>query len=637
MVKISSILQIITYLVVVVSYAAVFQYVETYYSASFGSLLALSIYLNFNRFLKIPRWLLNSISLGVLTISAVTITTEYLVEPVLGALLVLIAIKLLDDKAFRDYAQIFAMCVFVLIGSSLLSLSIAFLGYFSLTAVLATSALILLAYFAQNSEIAIQRRNLNKVFLQSLLICAIALPGSLIFFVILPRTNYPILSFLNREGYARAGFTDRINLGEIAEIQENNLVIFRAQMSRIDDQDLYWRGIVLDQFDGKSWKSGADDTSSKPSLQGGPQVEQTIYLEPYGNRFLFALDKPQSILHRHVERAQDLTYSLSTYIEERVRYKAVSVMTDFLADQSAGQSRYVQLPADFSPRMERLVTELSHGRQGGETLQALLAFFRQGDFQYSMKNLPTTDNPLEDFLFQNRRGNCEFFASSLAVMLRMAKIPARLVGGYRGGYHNRAAGYYMVLQNNAHVWVEAYLPEKQGWLRIDPTLYSRADASVSPDHGVFMRLKLMLDTFNYYWYKFIINYDFSKQLALIRKLKATIQKPDVQIGLAKHQIKRYLPYLLAAAPVFLLIYVLYRAVRRRPHEKLMAKFESRMSQLGYQRKRSEGLEEFVARIEDRGVRVKAAQFVDQFESVYYRDLDFSTDQMQALQRRLNEL
>ncbi|MCK8602579.1 transglutaminaseTgpA domain-containing protein [Desulfoferrobacter suflitae] len=637
MVKISSILQIITYLVVGVSYAAVFQYVETYYSASFASLLALSIYLNFNRFLKIPRWLLNSISLGVLTISALTITTEYLVEPVLGALLVLIAIKLLDDKAFRDYAQIFAMCVFVLIGSSLLSLSIAFLGYFSLTAVLATSALILLAYFAQDSEIAIQRRNLNKVFLQSLLICAIALPGSLIFFVILPRTNYPILSFLNREGYARAGFTDRINLGEIAEIQENNLVIFRAQMSPIDDQDLYWRGIVLDQFDGKSWKSGAVDTSSKPSLRRGPQVEQTIYLEPYGNRFLFALDKPQSILHRHVERAQDLTYSLSTYIDERVRYKAVSVITDFLVDQSPGHSRYVQLPADFSPRMERLVAELSHGRQGGETLQALLAFFRQGDFQYSMKNLPTTDNPLEDFLFQNRSGNCEFFASSLAVMLRMAKIPARLVGGYRGGYYNRAAGYYMVLQNNAHVWVEAYLPEKQGWLRIDPTLYSRADASVSPDHGVFMRLKLMLDTFNYYWYKFIINYDFSKQLALIRKLKATIQKPDVQIDLAKHQIKRYLLYLLAAAPAFLLICALYRAVRRRPHEKLMARFEGRMSQLGYQRKRSEGLEEFVARIEDRRVRVKAAQFVNRFESVYYRDLDFSSHEIQALQRRLNEL
>ena len=136
MVKISSILQIITYLVVVISYAAVFQYVELYYSLSFGFLFALSVYLNFNRFIKISRWVLNSISIVVLIVSVLTVTTDYLVEPVLGALVVLIAIKLLDEKAFRDYAQIFAMCIFLLIGSSLLSLGIAFLGYFSLTAVL---------------------------------------------------------------------------------------------------------------------------------------------------------------------------------------------------------------------------------------------------------------------------------------------------------------------------------------------------------------------------------------------------------------------------------------------------------------------------------------------------------------------
>ncbi|MGA7877243.1 MAG: DUF3488 domain-containing protein, partial [Desulfoferrobacter sp.] len=200
MVKISSILQIITYLVVVISYAAVFQYVELYYSLSFGFLFALSVYLNFNRFIKISRWVLNSISIVVLIVSVLTVTTDYLVEPVLGALVVLIAIKLLDEKAFRDYAQIFAMCIFLLIGSSLLSLNITFLGYFSLMALLSTTALILLAYFAQDPAITIHRSALNKVLLQSLLICGIALPGSLIFFVILPRTNYPILSFLNRDG-----------------------------------------------------------------------------------------------------------------------------------------------------------------------------------------------------------------------------------------------------------------------------------------------------------------------------------------------------------------------------------------------------------------------------------------------------
>lgn len=637
MVKISNTLQIITYLVVIISYTAVFPYVELYYSVSFGFLFLLSLYLNFNRFVKISRWILNTISIAVLIVSVLTVTTEYLVEPVLGALVVLIAIKLLDERAFRDYAQIFAMCIFMLIGSSLLSLSIVFLIYFSLTAVLSTTGLILLAYFAHDPETAIHKRAFNKVLLQALLICGIALPGSLIFFIILPRTNYPILSFLNRDGYARAGFTDSINLGEISEIQENNAVIFRAQTNRLDDNDLYWRGIVLDKFDGRTWESSDKHVQPKRFLSEGPKVEQVIYLEPYGNRYLFALDKPVSVSLRHAQDSSDLTYSLPEHFHERIRYEAESIISDLLQDNSPVTAQYLQLPSHFSPKISQLVTELCSGKNGIEAVKALLAFFKRGDFSYSMKNLSTTKNPLEDFLFSNRSGNCEFFASSLAVMLRIAGIPARLVGGYRGGYYNRAAGYYMVLQNNAHVWVEAYLPEKLGWLRIDPTMYARADGSINSRQSLFMRVKLVMDTFNYYWYKFIINYDFSKQLALIKKLKATIQKPDVQIGIVKNQIKQYLYYLLALPLLVFFGYALLRMAGKRTDERLVAKFQNRMSQLGYKREDCEGLEEFTARIKEADLRRKAEQFVDKFESIYYRDRNFSNVDKRLLKHYISEL
>ena len=408
-------------------------------------------------------------------------------------------------------------------------------------------------------------------------------------------------------------------------------------MSPVNQQDLYWRGIVLDKFDGRSWRNSGNHVKSKPILAGDRQIDQVIYLEPYGNNYLFALDKPKSIFLRHVEHSNDLTYSLPEYFHDRIRYEATSVISDFLPDKSANHSQYLQLPAYFSPKISQLVAELSSGKQGSEAVKALLGFFRRGDFSYSMKKLPNSENPLEDFLFQNRSGNCEFFASSLAVMLRMAGVPARLVGGYRGGYYNQAAGYYMVLQNNAHVWVEAYLPEKRGWLRIDPTLYSRTDASIGTGQSLFMRLKLTMDTFNYYWYKFIINYDFSKQLALIRKLKATIQKPDVQIGLAKNEIKKYLRYLLAIPLIVFFVYAVFRAARKRPQDKLIARFQNRMSQLGYERRDCEGLEEFTARIEDQNVRRKAEQFVNKFESIYYKDRNFSNDDRKLLNRHISEL
>lgn len=637
MVKISHILQILTYLVVAISYASIFQYIEPYHSLSFVLLLILSVYLNLNRIIRVPRWTLNSISVVILVISAFAITTEYLVEPVLGALIVLVAIKLLEEKTFRDYAQIFAMCIFLLIGSSLLSLSIAFLGYFSLIALFSTTALILLAYFAQDAEIAIYKSTLSKVLVQSLLICSIALPGSLIFFFILPRTNYPIFSFLNKSGYAMSGFTDTIKLGEISEIQEDNNVIFRAQMAQIDERELYWRGIVLDEFDGVSWKNSGKRSKFSMAPLPGRKIAQVIYLEPYGNKFLFALDKPQSIALRHVQFSDKLSYSLPEHIHERIRYEAKSIISDFLPDQLSDPEQYLQVPSGFSPRIRELVENLSKGKTDVETPGAMLRFIKQGNYQYSIKNLPTSANPLEDFLFRHKTGNCEFFASSLAVMLRIASIPARLVGGYRGGYYNNTAGYYMVLQHNAHVWVEAYLPKRQGWIRIDPTLYSQMDPSMGTGKGFFLQFKLLLDTFNYYWYTFIINYDFSKQLALIKKIKATIQKPDIKIGLVKNQLRGYLYYLLALPLLALLVYMAAQIILKKPDEKLIAKFQKKLHHHGYTRKPSEGLEEFAARIDREALREKAQEFVVRFESIYYKDGKFGKEDFRSLNRRLNEL
>lgn len=635
MVKINQVLQFITYLVVLVSYLSVFRYLEVYHSITFGSLLLFSVYLTFNRFVRIPRWVLNVVSIAILLISSLAVSAEYLVEPVLGALMVLIAIKLIEEKAFRDYAQIFAMCIFVLLGSSLLSFSIAFLGYFSLIALFATTALILLAYFAQDAQITIERSALSKVLVQSLAMCAIALPGSLIFFVILPRTNYPILSFLNRPGYAKAGFSDSIQLGDISAIQEDNNVILRAEMPEIAEKDLYWRGIVLDQFDGSAWRSSDQAPAGGRVSLPGSAVTQIIYLEPYGNKFLFALDKPQSVSHHQVRFAKDLTYSLPDEIHDRIRYSAASVVTAFIGETIVDSRRYLQMPADFSPRIKRLAQEISAGKTGSEVIESFLQFIARGGYHYSLENLPRSDQPLEDFLFDHKAGNCEFFASAFAVMLRMSGIPARLVGGYKGGYYNRPARYYMVLQNNAHVWVEAYLADQRGWIRIDPTMYSRSAPSLAGEKPLLARLRLLLDTFNYYWYRLIINYDFSKQLALIRKIKATIEKPDIKIKRAKKQLRAYLPYFLLIPTVVFLCFLLLGALRKGPDRRLIEKFQRKIGRCGYSRQRFEGLEEFVARIDREELRARAEKFVNEFEAIYYKDEKFTRERVKTLHRYLS--
>ncbi len=469
MVRVVDILKIITYLSVLTGYAAIYRFTGLYYTFCFVVLILLAVYLDYRRIVHVPRWCVNAISLVVLVASVRRVDSDHLVEPILDALIILIALKLIEEKKFRDYMQIYAMSMFLLIGSTLMSFGVNFLFYFATLITLATMSLILLCYFTQDPEMAISRENMMKIGFQALLICAIALPSSSLFFLILPRTNFPFFNFFNKSGYGRSGFTDTVSLGEIADIQDDDAVIFRAEMGRIGDQDLFWRGIVLDEFDGASWRSSDEDQGILyRSLRGTgrEEIQQTIYLEPYGNKYLFALDKPVSVVLYQARRVIHLERAPKDHIYERVRYTALSIPQDVLPEAQIDRARHLRLPPDYSPPIRELSEKVVAGLSSEEErVKALMKFTKFGEYQYSLKGLPVSKTPLEDFLFKSKRGNCEYFASSLAVMLRMAGIPARLVGGYRGGYYNRTANYYMVLQKNAHVWVEAFV-EGKGWVRL---------------------------------------------------------------------------------------------------------------------------------------------------------------------------
>jgi len=643
MVKVKALLNIITYLCVMTGYASVVQHLSIYYSTIFLALLLLAIYLDYHRMVQLPRWLLNVVSVLVLMLSTFRIGPDSLIEPVLDALVILIVIKLIEDKKFRDYMQIYAMCIFLLMGSTLISLSSVFLVYFLILVTLSTISLVLLAYFSQDPEMVLSKENVTRIIIHSLLICSISIPASGFFFLILPRTNYPILSFLNNFNSARSGFSDRVTLGEVAAIQEDGNTIFRAEMERVKESRLYWRGIVMDQFDGVSWKSSSEDHAITRYSMEGQRISQTIYLEPYGHKYLFALDKPESISLIRNKFRHTLTSSLREQINDRIKYKATSVITDFQPDKPRDLAHYLQLPADFSPRIRELVNNLAGNKADYEKIKSLLRFLGGEGFGYSLKDLPVSETPLEDFLFEHKLGNCEYFASSLAVMLRMAGIPSRLVGGYKGGYYNKTGGYYLVLQRNAHVWVEAYThlqsrDGKEGWIRLDATPYSVELPSVKYGESLFLQLKLLLDTFNYYWNKFVIGYDFSRQLMILNEIKSSFKRTDLSLDFRAIHLKRYIYFglgvvLLASLGAACALW----AKRKERHERLVSKFLKRMAFRGFQKRESEGLEEFVARIDREDLRIKAKGFVNEFQKVFYKDRKFSKQQIEHLENHIRSL
>lgn len=633
LIRIEDAVKVLTFAISALGFLSVVREVELLYSLAFASLFSLSVSFEYRRTFPLHGWLLACMAMGVILLTILRMNADEFISLVVGALLILLAIKLLGAKRFRDYMQIYLIALFLLIGSALLSVEIEFLVYFVCMIFLVTVTIVFLTYFSQDNTLALPVSAIARIASKASLISLIAIPATVVMFIILPRTSYPIFHFLNRGAHASTGFTDKVRLGNVSDIQEDTTVILRAHMERVQENLLYWRGIVLDNFDGTSWTSlhsGGPDSGRSPGM-AGRQVKQTIYLEPYGNRYLFALDKPASLSLRYAKKTSALTYTLSENIFRRIRYESASTLSDLLPEQRIDRSAYLQMPEKTLAKTRDLVKTLSSGGTGEETAQAILLFLRDGEYRYSLKNLPVSGNPLEDFLFRYKYGNCEYFASAMAVMLRIAGIPSRVVGGYKGGYYNDAGEYYLVPQKNAHVWVEAYM-ENRGWLRMDPTPAGIENFVSGPSSDLFFRVKLLMDSMNYYWNALVINYDFAKQVSLFHTIRSGIRNPRVRLSMKSETVVRYSAALLCLALVILV--VCRMAVRKKvPHENILKDFLKRMGRYGYKKHRSEGLEEFVARIQDERMREKAFRFVRAFEGYYYRDKKLAREDV----RRLKEL
>lgn len=624
----------LSYVTGLIGFLSVVRHIGISYSLAYVSLCLLSLYFEYTRKFLLPRWLLTVAALLMIFVSLLRVDTEDFVISVVEALLILLAIKFLEEKRFRDYLQICLIALFLLAGSALLSPDIEFLLYFVCMIFLITLTIVLLTYYSQDSSLTFNVFVVMKIASSSSLISFIAIPATFLMFIVLPRTSYPALHFLNKGTQETTGFADNVRLGKVSEIQEDNAVIFRAHMSRVNDDLLYWRGIVFDYFDGTSWKGRIRDQAESPGAPRitGKEINQTIFLEPYGNRYLFAFDKPVWIQLRGARKQSDLSYSLSGNILGRTRYQAISVVSDTIDEKEIDRALYLQLPEKGTERIKELARAFSSGKSSEETVRTLLAFLRQGEYRYSLENLPLSDNPVEEFLFRHKYGNCEYFASAMALTLRHAGIPSRVVGGYRGGYYNDTGEYYLILQRNAHVWVEAYL-ENGKWLRVDPTPVRVENFVSGAKTDVLFKARLLIDTMNYYWNALIINYDLSRQVALFYKLRS-LKRPHLYFSLKKKSVILYgLALLCVAALVFGTYLLIFN--KRSLERRMLADFLKAMGKCGYKKAPSEGLEEFVSRIDEEWMRERAFHFVREFEGYYYRDKKIPKEEMRKLRLLIN--
>ncbi|SNZ03410.1 Transglutaminase-like superfamily protein [Persephonella hydrogeniphila] len=610
MIKIRNVVSILNYIVGLTGFLSVVRYVDPVFSLIFVLFFAGGIFVDRKREEIIPRIVLNILSLVVVISLFFRASTENLVIPVIETLLILLGIKFLENKQFRDFMQIYTISVFLLAGSALLTIDLSFMLFFLILFFTVVLSIIFLTYYSQDQELVVHTQIFKKIATRTLLIPLVAIPLTAFLFVVLPRTQHPVFDFLNAGSKGKTGFSDVVSIGDVSQIQEDESIAVRVKIDkRINPEDIYIRGIVLNFFDGKRWLRRNLQETEKVLIRN--PVKQEIILEPTGGRYLLAVDTPVSINLKGARREDDSVFVFYKNLYSRIKYTAISDLEGVIQAEDINIYAYTQLPNNIN----RKVFQLAYRLKGETTLQTVknVVSYLKESYRYSLKNLPAGDDPVYSFLFETKRGNCEYFASAAAVLLRINKIPVRVVGGYKGMIYNRIGDYYLVPQKYAHTWIEAYINGK--WMRFDPTTSYAARVYSEKEKGILDKIMLILDAVEYAYINSVVNFDLKKQVSLIKKAQNVVSS----VKFDTVRLKEYVYYFLVFAMIVSIFMGIYRLKIESYERRLLKRFYKKMEKLGYRKKENEGLEEFVKRIDREDIKTKAYRFVREFEKLFYTD------------------
>jgi len=327
------------------------------------------------------------------------------------------------------------------------------------------------------------------------------------------------------------GSLSRLSLSEAVAFR----VVYNGKPPRRDQ--MYWRGPVLWQFDGRAWTPGRPAYPVAPKFTDLDQpIDYVVTLEPHNKHWLFALDVPDK-LSITATLTDDFQLLSKDAIHARLRYAARSnlVYHANLQESPRQLQRALQLPGRFDPRARQLAAVWRAGsKDDAGIVRTALSYFNKQGFVYTLEAPPLGVNSVDDFLFSTRQGFCEHYASAFVFLMRAANIPARVVTGYLGGEYNDVGNYYIVRQSDAHAWAEVWLAG-QGWVRVDPTGAIAPDrverglsAALSDNAALpfmernppqWMRdLRFNLDALANQWNQWVLGYDSERQFAFLTRL-----------------------------------------------------------------------------------------------------------------------
>ncbi len=488
------------------------------------------------------RWWL--MGLLVLTIAATLLTHRTLLGRDAGVtlLVVLLTLKTLELRARRDAFVVFFLSFFTMLTSFFFSQSL-------LTAAAMLVALMGLLTALVNTHMPVGKPPLREAAGIALTMAALGAPIMLVLFMLFPRLA-PLWGVPSDAMTGRSGLSSTMEVGAIAELALDDSIAMRIRFDGLPpaQSELYFRGPVLSTLQGRQWqplRSGFPQRmQDAPGLQvEGEPIRYQVTLEPNNRPWIFVLDAAaqQPVApSMPMQMSAQLQWTADRPVSDLLRY-SVQSHTRFRHGplrRTAALQDYLDLPPGFNPRTMAWASELRRdpalGGDPARMVDAVLQRLRTGGYEYTLEPGVYGQNTADEFWFDRRTGFCEHIASAFAIMMRSLDIPARIVTGYQGGEVNSVDGFWILRQSDAHAWTEVWLAGR-GWVRVDPTsavapgrtgtlerlrpvpsAVASALQSVNPQF--WLGLRATWEAVNNRWNQWILNYNQSTQLDLLKDL-----------------------------------------------------------------------------------------------------------------------
>ena len=505
-----------------------------------GGLLFLASGLCFAVFVKptllgrIPRavWRFVGPALLLVVVADFLLSLPDLVPPLVRMMVWLVLYRNLAPRRQREDMQLILLCLFSVILSGVLTVSLLFALQILLFTPLAMAQLLLVCLLDRGEATQkatpdwkgfrwrpLLRRlravlDLRVLFFGTLLFGFVVLVSSLLF-ILTPRFDLDqSLPFLQMQTEAMAGFNENVKIGDVSGIIQDRSVAARVDVPSREavDKDPYWRMLVLDKYSGEGFEMSqalrrqSDEAlvrEREGALKGADREGAlwTFYMEGGVSRFLpvpgrygtMRFQEPQELsIHgaTSVHALDQVTQKVFSYQIEDLRFdRRFPVEVDEASELGAlaiaadsGELSYpettLQLPLADADRaaLAEINDEIQRGRELSsiDFSQALTEYLWER-FDYSLRPNGrispggASEDPVVSWLLSGDRGHCELFAGAFILLAREQGIPARMVIGFAGGSWNSVENYFVMRQSEAHAWVEIFDSETSAWVRVDPT------------------------------------------------------------------------------------------------------------------------------------------------------------------------